>query len=108
MRRLTNGRLHGKGTLGCLEAGIALKFFKNRVHRVEHGDVNDGDGSGCSTRSELFSKHPVLAGSHRRVVESAGVDRYLVPTTNRIEVLPRPVFGLGVRTGPEERPERVT
>jgi len=52
----------------------------------------------------------ILPGCHGCVVETAGVDRDLIPTTNRVETIPRPMSGANgeIWNGSVEGAERVT
>ena len=63
------------------DAGVALVAAVDRVHGLEHGDVDDGHRPAGAGRPELLAEDAVLAAGDGRVVEPAGVDRDLVPVT---------------------------
>ena len=107
MRRLADGGLHGQCAIRRADAGVALIFADHRVYRVEHRDVDDGHRPAGSAWTELFVESAILTRCGRRVVEAAGVNCDLIPTTNRVESLPRPMPGTGVevRSGLVKRAE---
>ena len=99
--RLADGRLEGNRANGRANAGVALIAANHRIHRVEHGDMDDGQRAAGATRAELFAR--------RGMVDTAGIDGDVIPTTNGIEALPRALLRTGVDVGRRliQRPERV-
>src|SRR5438105_10833658 len=57
--------------------------------------MNDRHRAAGSRRPELFPEEAILERWHRRMINAAGIDRDLVPTTNRIEPPLRRDVGLG-------------
>jgi len=56
----------------------------NRIHDVKDRNMNDCHRPTRSRRSQLLAKNSVLADGHWRVVESGGIERYLVPMKNPV------------------------
>src|SRR5437762_3657404 len=96
MRRLADGGLHGKCAIWRADAGVALIIADRGVYRIEHRDVDDGHRPAGSARTQLCLESAILTGCGRGVVETAGVNRDLIPATNRVESVPRSMPGTGV------------
>ena len=79
------------------------------IHRVEHREVDDGQGARRAARPELLPENAGLAGCDRRVVEPARIGRDLIPTADRVEISPWPVPRTrgAVWRGLEARPESI-
>src|SRR6266404_706474 len=71
--------------------GIALLFAEHRGNGVEHRDMNDRHGSTRSTRSKLFFPDPIFADRRRGVVETARINRDLIPSPHRVETFTPPL-----------------
>ncbi len=69
----------------AMQSGVAAIAASDRVCRVEHGDMDDRHGAARAPGPELLAEFPVFAGSRRRVVQAAGVDRDLVPVPQGID-----------------------
>ncbi len=82
MRRPCDCCIHRCFVANSRKAEIALGASDDRHHRLEHGDVHDGHGSGRSAWSDLFTERANLVFPHRRVIETAGVYGHAVPVTN--------------------------
>lgn len=67
------------------DSRIALVVCPQGVDRVENRNVNDGHGTTGPGRSELLSKHPTFSGRDRCVIETARINRDLVPPMQRIK-----------------------
>jgi hypothetical protein len=79
VRGLRDRRFHRRAGRRVGQPRVALVVAGDRVHRVEDGDLNDGDGPAGATGTELLAERALLAGGDRRVIQPAGVDRDLVP-----------------------------
>jgi len=58
-------------------------FSKRGIDRLEDGDVDNGHGAAGAAGPELFPERAVLARRNRRVIETRGIDRDLVPAMDR-------------------------
>ena len=97
---LGDGSVERDGSLRRRDSGITLISAENRVHRIEHRDVDNSHGPSRATRSELLAKRAKLSGRDRGVIESARVNGDLVPAMNRIECFLRGlVSDCGRRSG---------
>ena len=67
--------------------GIAFIPAHGRIHRIEHGNVNNGQGAGRTAWPELL---PGIG-----MVIAAGISGDLVPAMERIEALAGSGFGFG-------------
>ena len=81
VRRLCDGGFRG-GAGGCpAQARVGLVTTGDRVERVVHGDVNDGEGQAGTTGAKLLAEGAVFTWRERRVIQTAGINRNLVPMT---------------------------
>ena len=65
-----------------VNSGKAVVAAVNGIDRVENRDMHDGQRAAGPTRPELLAEDAGLTGSDRRMIETARIDRDLVPTMN--------------------------
>ncbi len=70
--------------LRCVNSCKAMVAPVNGIDRVENRDMNDGHGAAGPPRPEALAEDAGVAGRDRRMIETARVDRDLVPTMNGI------------------------
>src|SRR5262245_28336765 len=82
--RLRDGGIH-RGFFRCRRnSGVASIAAADRNHGVEDGDVHNRHRATRTPGTKLFSKDSGLALGHGRMIQTAGIDRNLVPATNSI------------------------
>ena len=85
VRSLCNGGACGHPARRARQVGVALVSAHDRVDRVEYRDVDDCHGACGAARPQLLGEVVAIFdfGHRLRVVEPAGVDRDLVPVSDR-------------------------
>ena len=80
----------------------------DRIDRIEDGDMDDRHRAARPARSQLLTEDTVLVRGDRRVIESARIDRDLVPVAQAsMAPGPRRQGARPALRGPELRSERV-
>jgi len=83
MRRLSYGGLHRRGGIGGPKPRVASIPTRDCVDRIEHGDMNDRHRPARPCRAKLLAEYAHLAARHRRMVETACIDRHGIPVSQR-------------------------
>src|SRR5437667_3680055 len=85
MRCLRDRPVERDRRLHRLNSAVTFVAAHNRVYRIEDCDVNDRHGATGASWSELLAKGANFARRYRCVIDSARIDRDLVPAMKRVE-----------------------
>ena len=86
MRALGDGGDERERIARPMHSRIAAVAVVNGIDRVENRDVHDGHRAAGPARPELLAEDARVTGRDRRMIETARIDRDLVPTMNGISV----------------------
>ena len=102
MRGLGNCSIKGDRTMPGLNTDVALITLNDRIDSIKDGDVHNGHRAAGAAGAKLFAEYSSFTGPDGCVIESAGVDRDLVPAMNRIKTQFWPARLRDKRSGVEE------
>ena len=84
MCRLSNRSGLGDRAMIRLNVGITIEAMIDRIERIKHRDMNDGHCPAGSAGPQLLAKNTGIARRDRSVIQTARIDRNLVPTMKSI------------------------
>src|SRR4029077_19416951 len=91
MCRLGDRGFHGSAVGSGRKASVALVVARDGVYRLEDRDVDDRHRPARSPRPKLLAESPLLATSHRGMVEPTDIDGDFIPVvepSDRVDPVP--------------------